>query len=243
MSELEKPPKGSNEKPLEEHALNKKGVSDQVKVALIGATATVLVALISGAFALIQRAPARPTPVPTGVATPEATAPAEVMPVTVAAGSDGATMTTETTATVVAAVAITDTGVAFASRISPDGVALDPGTRFSPDTKTIYVVFRPGRTPPGLQVSHPAPTAEHYYAYLEAAERLVPRSVGWQWYYQDQLVNEYETEIGSGYVWLMVQSQGNRGLFEGILGGVGVYDVYITIAGNPGLHAQLQIEP
>jgi hypothetical protein len=245
MSDKENPEQGSGEKRPEDQGpgnSSNKGHSDQVKAAIIGATATVVVALISGIFALIQRAPTAPPP-PTSVATPAATGPSEPLTLTVAAESDVATMTPQPTATIFAAVAITDTGIAFASRISPDGIALDPGLRFSPDTKTIYVVFRPGRTPPGLQVSHPAPTAEHYYAYLEAAERLTPRSVGWQWYYQDQLVNEYETEMGAGYVWLMVQSRSSSGLFEGILGEVGVYDVYITIAGNPGLHSQLHIEP
>jgi hypothetical protein len=221
------------------------GQNDAIKVALIGAAATVMVAIISGIFTTLQRE---------GQAQQAAATNAAIVAVALQSAeddrvtSDGGRRTTarlvdSPSAALLAPIVITDTGIAFASTISPDGVALNPSTTFPAKTRSLYVVFRPGRTPPGLQVSHPAPTIEHYYAYLEAAGSRVPSSVGWRWYYKDELVNEYETELGENYLWLMVYSQGENGLFEGILGEAGLYDVYITLAGNPSLHSQLLIEP
>ncbi len=221
------------------------GHNDAIKVALIGAAATVIVAVISGIFTIMQQQEQAQYSAATSAAIiAAAVQSAEDDRVT----SDGDRRTTARLvelprATLLAPVVITDTGIAFASTISPDGIALDPSTKFPARTRSLYVVFRPGRTPPGLQVSHPAPTVEHYYAYLEAAGDRVPSSVGWRWYYQDELVNEYETELGDSYLWLMVYSEGEHGLFEGILGEAGLYNVYITLAGNPSLHSQLLIEP
>ena len=215
-------------------------LSDPVKVALIGASATILVALISGFFALMGRQPAAAPPTSTATATVQATA--TVAPATVA--PTAATQVEPTSnAPLSAPLTISIAGFLFASQITPDGIALDPGLSFPPETNTIYAVFRPDRTPPGIQVSHRAASAQNYYAFLETSGEKAPPSIGWQWFYQDKLVNEYETEIGSGYFWLSVHALNNQGLFEGVLGEAGVYQVLITVAQNPVLQSKIQVTP
>jgi hypothetical protein len=207
-------------------------MSEQVKIALIGAAATVFVALITGFFALMSRE-SPPTPAPTAVPTPTATA---VSPPT-------ATATLPAPTAVASQQPVSGTGFLFATQITPDGIAIAPAATFPPTVKQIYAVFQPGRTPPGLQVSHPAPQADQYYAYLAPAGQQRPASIGWRWFFQGELVNEYETSTDVGYLWLSVHSQSATGLFEGILGSDGVYEVVITIAGNPVLQTQLAAEP
>jgi hypothetical protein len=211
----------------------KPGMSEQVKVALIGGAATVCVGLLSGIFTLMSR---EPSPVPP-TATPLPVVQTTVVPPTIE------TPVQPTPTTVAVQQPITETGFLFATQITPDGVALDPGRTFAPDVKQIYAVFQPNRTPRGLQVSHSAPQANHYYAYLEPVDERAPVTIGWRWFFQGDLVNEYETTTDAGYLWLSVFSQGTNGLFEGALGPAGVYDVSITLAGNPVLHTELRAEP
>jgi len=216
-----------------------RAISDPVKVALISATATILVALISGIFALVNRsmAPAAAPPTATVSATDTPPPRATSVPVATTVPTAAATSGPSDTA------AILGTGLAFATQITPDGVAVDPAHTFPVTARMIYAVFAPGKTPPGLQVYHPNPEEGKYYAYLQAAGGIKPTTIGWQWRFQGTLVNEYETPTDSGYLWLAVNSQASQGLFEGVLGGAGVYDVVITLAGNPAIHAQLTAQP
>jgi hypothetical protein len=211
----------------------KPGMSDSVKVALIGAAATVLVGLISGIFALMSREPSLVPP----TATPLPVVQTTVIPPT------SETLAQPTVTAITRQQPITSTGFLFATQITPDGIALDPAITFTPDVEQIYAVFQAGRTPRGLQVSHPAPQADYYYAYLEPVDEKAPVTIGWRWFFEGELVNEYETTTDTGYLWLSVFSQGANGLFEGVLGPAGVYEVAITIAGNPVLHAELLVEP
>jgi hypothetical protein len=218
----------------------KPGLSDPVKVSLIGASATILVALISGIFTLLNRTPAAPAP----IATPTISV---VEPATNTEMAATATLAPPPTATAVepavVATAVTEMGFAFASQIAADGMALDPGTTFAPTVKEIYAVFQVGRTPPGVNISHPNPTAGAYYAFLERADTASPAKIGWQWFLNEDLLNEYETSLHSGYLWLSLYAQGERGLFEGSFGPPAPYDVRITLDGNPALRAQLVISP
>jgi hypothetical protein len=208
----------------------KRGMSEQVKVALIGGAATVFVGLLSGIFTLMSR---EPSPMPP-TATPPPVIQTTVVPPTLAQS---------TPTTIAAEQPITGTGFLFATQITPDGIALDPGATFPSSVKQIYAVFQPNRTPRGMQVSHPSPQADRYYAYLEPVDERAPVTIGWRWFFQGDLVNEYETTTDAGYLWLSVFSQGTNGLFEGALGPAGVYHVSITLAGNPVLQTELRAEP
>ncbi len=212
---------------MDQNETPKRGMSDPVKVALIGAAATLLVALISGLLASNNQRAAPATVVNQPV-------------VLVATATDTPpTHIPQPTNPPLANQPLAATGFAFASQITPDGVAIDPGTTFSSDVTQIYAVFQVGRTPPGLQVKHDNPTSTDYYAYLAPSDEEAPASVGWRWLQGGKLVNEYATATDEGYFWLSVYNQSGQGLFEGGLGPPGVYDVFITLAGNPIMTAQL----
>jgi len=209
-----------------------RGMSDPVKAALIGAVATLLVALISG---LVARNNQRATPAPVVNQPVVLIATATNALPTIAPPTD----TPQPANTLVVTQPLANTGFAFASQITPDGVAIDPGLAFSADVKQIYAVFQVGRTPPGLHVKHDNPTNTDYYAYLAPSGEEAPASVGWRWLQGGALVNEYETATDGGYFWLSVYNQDGEGLFEGGLGAPGVYDIFITLADNPIMNAQL----
>jgi hypothetical protein len=221
---------------------NESKSSDTVKVALIGAAATVLVAVISGLFTLWGRESARiPTPL---IETP-------IQAIVLAEPTATPTATPTETATTTPAPTFTPTpvptatpepikGLQFTTQIAPDGRALAPDTTFSENVSDLYAVFRPGETPPGITVVAQNPDPNAYYTYLRSTGNPPINTFGWRWFKDGVVVNEYEADATAGTFWLQIFDQGGGPLFDA-LAGPGAYRVVILLDGNPSLSAEIQV--
>jgi len=70
----------------------------------------------------------------------------------------------------------------------------------------------------------------------------VPTSLGWRWYRDEQIVNEYEVTLSPGkYVYLQRFDRSERGIFGKL--GSGKYKVVILIGGEPAMSGEFTIEP
>ncbi|MCB0060579.1 MAG: helix-turn-helix transcriptional regulator, partial [Caldilineaceae bacterium] len=61
-------------------------------------------------------------------------------------------------------------GLVFATKITPEGRALDAGTTFAPNIADLYAVFRPDSTIPGTTVNVADPDPQAHYAYLKITQ-------------------------------------------------------------------------
>jgi len=134
-------------------------------------------------------------------------------------------------------------GLVFATKITPEGRALNPGTTFAPNIADLYAVFRPDSTIPGtvVNVDEPDPTA--HYAYLRISDSPTISRLGWRWYYNGDVVNEFEMNVQPGnIVWLQCFSYENEGIFCAPPFGLGDYRIVILLGGNPALSSRIEIK-
>lgn len=203
--------------------------TEAMVVALIGAIATILSTLLSGAFSLFQSSPvlsaisARPT------ATSAFIVPTQTP------------LSTPTPAPTLTPVPVS--GFVFATQIMANGQAIDPGTTFPANVKDLYAVFRPDVVPPGLKVNADNPASGAHYAYLKVKEGSTISSFGWRWYFKGEVINEYQTEVGPGSeIWLQRFDYSEEGIFHDQLG-PGTYTIVVLLGGNPALSSELTIKP
>ncbi len=215
---------------------NGNGNNDAVKIALIGAAATVLVAIISGIFARLER---MPDPTPTAVAVVLATVASTATPISPPTDTPVPTATPQPADTATP-TPITPRPLLFASQIAPDGRALDAGASFAADVHDIYAVFQPGQTPPGITIAAENPDPQAYYAFLQPTGRPALQTIGWRWIKDDQVVNEYSGEASGEIIWLQSFDPNGGPLFN-LLGGPGRYRVVLLLDGNPSLSTALEI--
>ncbi|MCB0064195.1 MAG: helix-turn-helix transcriptional regulator, partial [Caldilineaceae bacterium] len=71
-------------------------------------------------------------------------------------------------------------GLVFATHITPEGRAIDPGTTFAPNVADLYAVFRADSTIPGTTVSVEDPAPDAYYAYLRINDEPTISTLGWR---------------------------------------------------------------
>lgn len=222
------------------------GLSKEVRVAIIGSVSTILAALISGAFIMLNAGGSEtPSPISTVGAPVEADGPrlseptalsASVMPSATAAETPGVTATVGPVR-----VEELESGLLFATRILPNGLALDPGNQFGADIHELYAVFRPGALPPGLEIFADNPHPDFYYAILVPRQGSGTSSIGWRWYLNGELVNDFSMDLepGVGY-WLGYQDQRPGGIFLNSHS-PGEYRIVITLGGNAVTSARVTI--
>ncbi len=129
----------------------------------------------------------------------------------------------------------------FATRIAPNGLALDPSNEIRMGATSIFAAFSPQFVLPGTQISVAGPDPSAYYSFLKVVDILPDaagqRSVqlGWQWFRSGKKVYEFDMKITEGHtIWLNAFDYSAGGIFEGNEGlGRGEYQVVIMIAGNP----------
>lgn len=204
--------------------------SDGVKMALIGAAATVLVAVISGVFSLMGQGSA-PPPVPAPVETPSSLPPTDT-PLPPTETPTSVPTPTDTPAPV--------GGLRFATQIGPDGRAVDPDTTFPVAAQDFYAVFRPGEVPPGVAVAVENPDPNAYYAFLRPATGSNLSTFGWRWYKNGEIVNEYEADATVVPFWLQ-RYAGSDGSVFSTLAGPGTYRIVILLDGNPSVSADVGV--
>lgn len=226
-----------------------------IVIAAIGAIATIVTACITGFFgmlpSLVDRiAEARP---------PQAASPTmTVLPFTeplAAAALPTATFTLEPTATTTPTLAPSPTDpptptptplppLLFASKVAPNGQAIDPGATFKGGITDLYAVFPVGMAPPGTVIGEEDPDDGAYYAFLRAdPDRPITR-IGWRWIYAGKVVNEYEMEVEPGSdFWLSSFNYEPGGLFGNQQFPYGKYTVVILLGGNPSVSGELVVEP
>jgi hypothetical protein len=225
---------------LPKKADNQPPANSSVKVALIGGVAVVAAALI-GIVPTVASwfSPAQSVSAPSssGIVATQVSNPAVAL----------ATATPQETATRLptpTSTSVPVSGLMFATKIAPNGEAIDPGTSFPPDIQDIYAVFRADMTPPGLVVDAQNPKPDAYYAYLKLKEGTKDSTVGWRWYLDGQLVNEYETGIQSGAsIWLQRFDYSEGGIFGSGSLTPGNYRVVFLLGGNSALSSDLIIAP
>lgn len=133
-------------------------------------------------------------------------------------------------------------GLVFATKIAANGLALNAGTEFPANISDLYAVYLPGMTPPGTEVNVPDPIANAYYAYLKVRGDATMASIGWRWYYEGEVVNEYQTTTKPGNtIWLQRYGYGKGGIFNGEPFCPGAYKIVILLGGNPALSSDLTI--
>jgi hypothetical protein len=131
----------------------------------------------------------------------------------------------------------------FATKVSTNGQAVDPGTTFPSHIRDLYAVFRADMAPPGMEVNVDDSTTGAYYAYLKVKDDSPVSSFGWRWYHKRRVVNEYETEVQPGdEIWLQRYDYSGDGIFGGDLG-PGTYTIVILLGGDPAMSAELTITP
>jgi hypothetical protein len=187
--------------------------SEGVKVALIGAAATIIAAVIAGLFALIQSRPAAP-PAPVAnvnaVPSPQATA-----------------------------TAAPATGLMFASKIAPDGEALDAGTSFPANITDLYAVFPADAMPPGLAPFAQRAKAGAHYAYFKTSGTPALSAFGWRWLKDGKQIFEFSADPQQTPFWLQRYDYNGKGVFSEW--GPGTYNAVILLNGTPALSGSLTI--
>lgn len=257
----------AGERPISDHLVGGQSADKGVRTALIGAGAVVMAALISILPTLLNRfLPAQPPPaqplavqavageatatqsLPHGLAeTAAPTATAASLAVTPQAATSTLPPTQAPTQAPTEAPARTPLpagGLVFATQIAPNGEALDPGTTFPRNINDLYAVFRADATPPGLAVDTPNPKADAYYAFLKLSAGESAATIGWRWYLDGEVVNEYATDLLPGEsVWLQRYDYSQGGIFGSGALPPGHYTVVFLRGGNPALSAELTITP
>lgn len=224
-------------------------------IAAIGAIATIVTACITGFFGMLPSLVDRIDEArPPQSASPTVTVPLATEPES-AAALPTATLTLEPTATSTPTLAPSPTDpptptptplppLLFASRVAPNGQALDPGAAFKGGFTDLYAVFPAGGSPPGTMISEEDPDDGAYYAFLRAdPDRPITR-IGWRWIFEGEVVNEYEIDVvpGSDF-WLSSFNYQQGGLFGNQQFPYGKYTIVILLGGNPSVSGDLVVEP
>lgn len=133
-------------------------------------------------------------------------------------------------------------GILFATQIMPDGRAVNPGTIFPTTIADLYAVF-PSRGPlPGTTINVTDPEASAYYAYLKIKADSNLKRLGWRWYHNGTVVNDFEMDVRPGSeVWLQRFDYESDGIFSQPPFGRGNYRIVILLGGNPAISAELTI--
>lgn len=133
--------------------------------------------------------------------------------------------------------------ILFASQVAPDGKALDAGTEFSAEITDLYAVFPPSAPLPGTNINVASPDRNAYYAFLKMRTDTSVSRVGWRWYYQGAVINEFEMDVRPGSVlWLQKFGYESNGIFNSPPFGRGQYRIVLLLGGNPSISAALTIE-
>lgn len=134
-------------------------------------------------------------------------------------------------------------GLVFATKVEANGLAVDPGISFPPEITAIYAVFRPGMAPPGMDVNVISPIQGKYYSNLEVTDSTNISTIGWRWYYESQIVNDFHmpVEMNKNY-WLAYSDYSEGGIFRNSFE-PGTYTIVILLDGNPAMSADLVIRP
>jgi hypothetical protein len=186
--------------------------SDAVKIALIGAMATLGAAVIAGVFGLLQSQSRAPQPEP--------------------ASETPAGMASLPTARPVAPLR-------FASKIAPDGEALNPSDTFSTTVTDLYVVFPESAMPPGLAPYAENPRAGAYYAHFKRDGSVAVNTFGWRWLKDGKQLFEFFADPATPPFWLQRYNYEGKGVFGEW--GPGTYTVVILVNGTPMLSGELRI--
>jgi hypothetical protein len=180
--------------------------SEAVRIALIGALATLGAAVIAGVFGLLQARPSQAEPAP--IAAPSA-APLPIAP------------------------------MLFASKIAPDGEALDASGTFPSSITDLYVVFPEQAMPPGLEPFTENPKAGAYYAHFKPAGNVPLSRFGWRWLKDGVQLIDFASNPATPPFWLQRYDYEGKGVFGEW--GPGTYTVVIFINGTPMLSGELHI--
>ena len=129
----------------------------------------------------------------------------------------------------------------FATKIMPDGKALDPTNVVDVGVTDLYAVFSPMHPLLGTEVAVDAPDPEAYYAFLKL--NYVYKQMGWKWFLEGETVMEFEMDVKRySVVWLNAYRYSGTGIF----GGEdrlqrGVYSILVTVSGNPLVTSTLSV--
>ncbi|NNE03782.1 MAG: toll/interleukin-1 receptor domain-containing protein [Eudoraea sp.] len=134
-------------------------------------------------------------------------------------------------------------GLVFASKVETNGQAIDPNTTFPENITELYAVFRSDMVPAGMKINIDNVIEGAYYSQLKAADKSSISSLGWKWYFNGKLVNEWNEPVKEGVsVWLAYHDYSGKGIFTGKFG-PGTYTIVILLGGNPYMSSELTIEP
>ena len=185
--------------------------SEAMKIALIGALATLGAALIAGVFGLLQARPAQVESV------------ARETPATVAALPTAGPIAP----------------MLFASKITPDGEALNASDTFSTSITDLYVVFPELAMPPGVVPFTEKPKAGAYYAHFKRNGVMPINTFGWRWLKDGKQLVEFFADPAMPPFFLKRYDYNGKGVFGEW--GAGDYTVVILVNGTPMLSGQLHI--
>ena len=131
----------------------------------------------------------------------------------------------------------------FASRVAPDGMALDPGLTFSAEVIDLYAVFSPKAPLAGTQINVDTPDPNGRYAFLKLPADGTVSRIGWRWYYNGAVINEYEMDVKPGsIVWLQKFRYEGSGIFnDNPPFGRGQLRIVLLLGGNPSMSATVTI--
>lgn len=134
-------------------------------------------------------------------------------------------------------------GLVFATEVEANGLAVDPGTSFPQDIKSLYAVFRGDMAPPGMAVNVIDPLEGKYYSNLEVIDSTNISALGWRWYHKSERVNYYNTPVKTDHnYWLAYSDYSEGGIFSNNFE-PGTYTIVILLDGNPAMSADLVITP
>jgi hypothetical protein len=133
------------------------------------------------------------------------------------------------------------TGLMFASKIAPDGEALDPGTTFPASITNLYVAFPANAMPPGLAPFDESAKAGAHYAYFRSTGSPALNAFGWRWLKDGQQIVEFTSDPKQSPFWLQRFDYNGQGVFGEW--GPGNYTIVILLNGTPALSGDLTITP
>jgi hypothetical protein len=186
--------------------------SEAVRIALIGAMATLGAAVIAGVFGLLQTRPVEPIAAipPTGVPVPSTPAlPAPAAP------------------------------MLFASKIAPDGEAINPSDTFSTSVTDLYVAFPAQAMPPGIAPFTEKPVTTAHYAHFKRDGKMIVNTFGWRWLKDGKQLVEFFADPATPPFFLKRYDYNGKGVFGEW--GPGDYTVVILVNGTPMLSGELHI--
>jgi hypothetical protein len=131
------------------------------------------------------------------------------------------------------------TDLVFATQVTADGTAVDPGTTFPAAITTLYAAFPLAGLPPGMQPEALDPAPTEHYVYLKVKGVPVGSIFGWRWYREGRLLNAFDNDpiaATSSYYWL--QRWWERGGIQ-----PGTYDVLVVLNGAPVQRGHFVIRP